>query len=150
MSNPKRIVLDANILLRGAFGLRVRNLLASYQETVAFYTPDLCVEEALRHAPKIAKLRNLDPEHSRAYLSQLLQTCINVVDAPSTSSSKTAPRHEYQRATPTIGPSSPLLCSSTPPSGPKTRTSSAVASPPGPATKSNSTSATLSGTAEQG
>jgi len=80
MSDSKRIVLDANILLRGAFGLQVRNLLASYQETVAFYTPDLCVEEALRHAPKIAKLRNLDPEHSRAYLSQLLQTCINVVD----------------------------------------------------------------------
>jgi predicted nucleic acid-binding protein len=80
MSDPKRIVLDANILLRGAFGLRVRNLLAAYQETVAFYTPDLCVEEALRHAPKIAKLRNLDPEHSRAYLSQLLQTCVNAVD----------------------------------------------------------------------
>jgi predicted nucleic acid-binding protein len=80
MSDPKRIVLDANVLLRGAFGLRVRNLLASYQETVAFYTPDLCVEEALRHAPKIAKGRNIDPEHSRTYLSQLFQTCINVVD----------------------------------------------------------------------
>jgi predicted nucleic acid-binding protein len=80
MSDPKRVVLDANILLRGVFGTRVRDLLASYQETVAFCTPDVCVEEALRYVPAIAQRRKLDPQVSEANLRQLLQACVNIVD----------------------------------------------------------------------
>lgn len=80
MSPPKRVVLDANILLRGVFGTRVRGLLASYQETVAFYTPDICVEEALRYVPEIARRRKLAPQASAANLRQLLEACIDTVD----------------------------------------------------------------------
>ena len=80
MSAPKRLVLDANILLRGVFGTRVRDLLASYQETAVFYTPDLCVEESLKYVPSIARRRGLDLEESYANLNQLLASCIIIVD----------------------------------------------------------------------
>jgi len=80
VSEPKRIVLDANILLRGVFGTRVLELLALYQETVAFYTPDLCIEEAIRSIPAIATRRRLDPEKTAANLTQILLTCIDIVD----------------------------------------------------------------------
>jgi len=38
----KRVVLDANILLRSVFGLRVRTLLDEYEDTIAFYSPGAC------------------------------------------------------------------------------------------------------------
>ena len=79
MSTPKRLVLDANILLRGVFGTRVRNLLVSYQEKVAFYTPDLCAGESLKYVSAIARRRGLDPEESEGNLTQLLQCCIAIV-----------------------------------------------------------------------
>jgi predicted nucleic acid-binding protein len=80
MREPKRIVIDANILLRGVFGTRVRDILDSYQETVAFYLPDLCVEESLRHVPVISRRRGLNPDESGANLGLLLQSCIEIVD----------------------------------------------------------------------
>jgi predicted nucleic acid-binding protein len=80
VSGTKRIVLDANILLRGVFGVRVRDLLTSYVETVVFYTPEICVEEALKYIPPIAQRKRLDPDVSEANLRQLLQSCLNVVE----------------------------------------------------------------------
>ncbi|MGD0732523.1 MAG: PIN domain-containing protein [Terracidiphilus sp.] len=80
MSEPKRIVLDANILLRGVFGIRVRDLLACNLETAVFYTPEICVEEALRYVPSIARRKRLDREVSEANLRQLLQSCLNIVE----------------------------------------------------------------------
>jgi predicted nucleic acid-binding protein len=80
MSASKKLVVDANILLRGVFGTRVRGQLNSYQETVSFYTPDLCVEEALKHVPAIAEHRKLDPEESIANLNQILLECFIIVD----------------------------------------------------------------------
>ncbi len=37
MSQLKRLVLDANILLRGVFGVRVRSLLETYEDVAAFF-----------------------------------------------------------------------------------------------------------------
>ena len=42
MKASKRLVLDANILLRGVLGVRARSLLEAYEDAVAFYTPDVC------------------------------------------------------------------------------------------------------------
>ena len=36
---PKRLVLDANILLRGMLGVQVRGFLEAYKDAVAFYKP---------------------------------------------------------------------------------------------------------------
>jgi predicted nucleic acid-binding protein len=80
MSASKGLVLDANILLRAVFGTRVRGLLNSYQESVSFYTPVLCVEEAIRSIPAIATHRRLDPVESEANLNQLLLGCVFIVE----------------------------------------------------------------------
>ena len=39
MTEQKRLVLDANILLRAVFGVRARSLLESYEDTVSFLCP---------------------------------------------------------------------------------------------------------------
>ena len=40
MMVSKRLVLDANILLRAVFGIRVLSLLQSYEDSVAFYSSE--------------------------------------------------------------------------------------------------------------
>jgi hypothetical protein len=51
MTQQKRLVLDANILLRAVFGVRVRNLLETYEDSVSFYAPDICVTDARKYIP---------------------------------------------------------------------------------------------------
>ncbi len=41
MTDQKRLVLDANILLRAVFGVRVRALLEAYEDVASFYAPDI-------------------------------------------------------------------------------------------------------------
>lgn len=67
----KRLMLDANILLRGVFGVRVRSLLEAYEDAVAFYSPDVCFEDARKYIPDLASLRNFDPADGLALLDQL-------------------------------------------------------------------------------
>jgi len=53
--NPRKgLVLDANILLRAVFGIRVRQILEAYEEVGAFYSPDLCFAEAEKYIPDLA------------------------------------------------------------------------------------------------
>ncbi len=61
MTDRKRLVLDANILLRAVFGIRVRNLLETYEDSVSFYAPDICFTDARRYIPSIAEKRRIDP-----------------------------------------------------------------------------------------
>jgi predicted nucleic acid-binding protein len=71
MRVPKPVVLDANILLRAVFGVRVRELLESYEDLAAFYTPDLCFEDARRYIPDIATRRGFDLALGLAVLDQI-------------------------------------------------------------------------------
>lgn len=57
----RRIVLDANILVRAVLGKRVRELIEQYGGDVAFFTPAIAFEEAERHLPSIAAKRDRDP-----------------------------------------------------------------------------------------
>lgn len=57
----RRIVLDANILIRAVLGTRVRELIEQYGEDTAFFAPDLAFAEAARHLPTIAGKRDTDP-----------------------------------------------------------------------------------------
>jgi predicted nucleic acid-binding protein len=68
---PKRLVLDANILLRGVFGVRVLNLLEAYEDAVAFYSPDVCFEDARKYIPDLAKRRRFDPAAGLLVLDHL-------------------------------------------------------------------------------
>ncbi len=60
MNSTKRLVLDANIILRAVLGTRVRHLLRNYANVVEFYTPDICMEEARRNLSSVSKTRRLD------------------------------------------------------------------------------------------
>ena len=71
MRSPKPLVLDANILLRAVFGVRVRDLLESYEDLAAFYGPDVCFEDARRYIPDIASRRHFDAAVGFAVLDQI-------------------------------------------------------------------------------
>ena len=58
----RRIVLDANILIRAVLGTRVEELVQQYGDGVSFVAPDLAFEEAARHLVTIAGKRgHFDP-----------------------------------------------------------------------------------------
>jgi predicted nucleic acid-binding protein len=80
MNSPKGLVLDANILLRAIFGDRVRSLLNSYEDVVAFYSPDVCVADARKHLPSIAARRGTNPALAEAALHEIVSGLIHVVD----------------------------------------------------------------------
>jgi predicted nucleic acid-binding protein len=46
MSASRGLILDANILIRAVFGVRVREILEKYEDEAKFYTPDACFQGA--------------------------------------------------------------------------------------------------------
>ena len=70
--NPRKgLVLDANILLRAVFGIRVRQILETYEDGAAFYSPDVCFAEAKRYIPNVAKRRKLDSRLAQSILEHV-------------------------------------------------------------------------------
>ncbi len=67
----RRLVLDANILLRGILGTKVLSLLETYEDTVAFYSPDICFDDAREYIPDLATRRGFDPSAGLRVLDQL-------------------------------------------------------------------------------
>ncbi|MGA7157725.1 MAG: PIN domain-containing protein [Acidobacteriaceae bacterium] len=61
MTDQKRLVLDANILLRAVFGVRVRHILETYEDSVSFYAPDICFGDARKYIPSISEKRRINP-----------------------------------------------------------------------------------------
>jgi len=76
MTPQRRLVLDANILLRSVFGTNVLPVLKHYEEHVAFYSPAICFEDAEHILPKVAKRQNLDP--SLAFAIRIV-ACVEVI-----------------------------------------------------------------------
>ncbi len=60
MTERKRLVLDANILLRAVFGARVRGLLETYEDSILFFAPDVCFAGARKYIPSVAAQRGID------------------------------------------------------------------------------------------
>ncbi|MDQ2843626.1 MAG: PIN domain-containing protein [Acidobacteriota bacterium] len=79
MTDQKRLVLDANILLRAVFGVRVRSLLESYEGSVSFYAPDICFADARKYIPFISEKRRIDPGPGILVLGHLSRL-VEVVD----------------------------------------------------------------------
>jgi predicted nucleic acid-binding protein len=80
VSTRKRVVLDANILIRAFFGEQVISLLNSYEDSVEFYTPDFCLVEAKKHVPRIAARGKVDPFLAELFLDRLFPGLIQLVD----------------------------------------------------------------------
>jgi predicted nucleic acid-binding protein len=71
MTDQKRLVIDANILLRAVFGTRVRSLLETYEDSVLFFTSEICFLDARKYIPSIAAKRQIDPAPGILVLDQL-------------------------------------------------------------------------------
>ncbi|MDF1487707.1 PIN domain-containing protein [Tessaracoccus caeni] len=82
---PRRIVLDANILIRAVLGKRVGELIEQYGADTVFFTPEVAFREAARHLPMIAARRRYDPLLLLEALDQvkvLVETVTDDVTAP--------------------------------------------------------------------
>lgn len=77
MSNS-RLVIDANIIIRAIFGVRVRNLIERYCETTAFYISEANLEEAIFYAAEIGDRREIAEAVRVAALDTLL-TMIQII-----------------------------------------------------------------------
>ena len=58
----RRLVIDANILVRAVLGVRVRELIGCYCESVAFYVVESNVEEAIEYLAELAPRRGIPDE----------------------------------------------------------------------------------------
>lgn len=57
----KRLVLDANILIRAVLGQRVRRLLESHADSISFLIPETAYAEAEEHLAALVVKRGGDP-----------------------------------------------------------------------------------------
>jgi predicted nucleic acid-binding protein len=75
MSN-RALVLDANILIRAVLGIRVRQILETYADSVSFFVPELALSEAQKHLATLVTRRGGDP----AKALRLLDATVGLVD----------------------------------------------------------------------
>lgn len=61
MDSKRGLVLDANILIRLVLGRRVRELVLTHADRVAFFTPAVCYDDARRYLPGLLVARQVDP-----------------------------------------------------------------------------------------
>ena len=80
MKIKKRIVLDANVMIRAVLGVKVRLLLEKYFADVEFFTPEVCYQDAKKYLPPLFEKRNLQAGDALAVL-EVLTRFINVVDS---------------------------------------------------------------------
>jgi predicted nucleic acid-binding protein len=75
----RALVLDANILLRGVLGTRVRALIERYADRVSLLTPQSCVNEAREYLPILCAKRRWEVAPVLDTLEALL-TGIQVIE----------------------------------------------------------------------
>jgi predicted nucleic acid-binding protein len=75
----RALVLDANIMLRGVLGTRVRALIEQYADDVSLLTPQSCVDEVHEYLPSLCAKRGWNLEAARETLDALL-TGIQIVE----------------------------------------------------------------------
>jgi predicted nucleic acid-binding protein len=71
----RRLVIDANIVIRAIFGTRARALIARYCEKTAFYVAESNFEEALHYLTELGEKRGL----SNALIQETLQTLVTMI-----------------------------------------------------------------------
>jgi predicted nucleic acid-binding protein len=56
----RRLVLDANILIRAVLGRRVRKVILDHADRVAFFAPEVAFVDAQRYLPTLLEKRAVD------------------------------------------------------------------------------------------
>jgi len=91
----RAIVLDANILLRGVLGSRVRGLIEQYSERIIFLTPRSCVDDVHEYLPILCAQRKWEPTSALQVLDALLTT-VQVVEIGSLADVEHEARHRIE------------------------------------------------------
>lgn len=68
----RRLVIDANILVRAVLGVRVRDLIERYCESAAFYVAESNLEEAMQFLAELAPRRGIREEVWRESLAAVM------------------------------------------------------------------------------
>lgn len=71
MDVERRLVLDANILIRAVLGQRVRRIIIEHGDRAALFAPELAYREARDHLPSLLASRSPDPSAVEQALSVL-------------------------------------------------------------------------------
>jgi predicted nucleic acid-binding protein len=77
----KRLVIDANILIRGCLGIRVRTLIAEYADQVDFFVAEANVAEAAAYIADLARAKSLDEAVCTEALLSLMRVVQMVEDS---------------------------------------------------------------------
>lgn len=76
----RRLVLDANIVIRAVLGKRVKNVIATYAVEAEFFVPEVAYDDAERHLPAVLTKfdRAAEIDEALAYLTELRETVLPV------------------------------------------------------------------------
>lgn len=77
--SPHILVLDANIIIQAVLGSKIRQLLLNFSNSVEFFTPDICVEDAKKYLPSLFEKLAMPVEPALTVLSNL-KCLLHVVD----------------------------------------------------------------------
>lgn len=74
----RRLVLDANILVRAVLGKRVKDIIATHAVNAEFFAPEVAYDDAERHLPEILTKRGRADVigSSLAFLGQLRESVL--------------------------------------------------------------------------
>ena len=78
----KRIVIDANILIRAILGIKVASRIAQHAATVQFLTTEIAFLEAQKHLPNVLSRRGAEIERIRLSLEDLERLKQSVIVIP--------------------------------------------------------------------
>lgn len=71
MEAERRLVLDANILIRAVLGPRARNIIFENAERTTFFAPEIAYDDARKYLPALAAKRGAKPEAATQTLEVL-------------------------------------------------------------------------------
>lgn len=92
----RRLVIDANILIRAVLGRRVRELIARHCDAVAFYVAEANYDEAERYLAELAPARGLSEEVWRQALDTVM-TAVQIVGPEELAPAESAARARIAR-----------------------------------------------------
>jgi predicted nucleic acid-binding protein len=80
MSEIRRLVLDANVLLRAVLGARVFEVLKTYEGSVEFFAPAICFDDARRHHIDLSLRRGLDLRDGQRTFERIAEIVESIED----------------------------------------------------------------------
>jgi hypothetical protein len=78
MPERKRLVLDANILIRACLGVRVRTLISQFAGEVDFFVAEANANEVSSYINQLAAKRGLDPNICHEAFTSLMAMVVQV------------------------------------------------------------------------